>query len=320
MKKIFGLTILLVAAAACSTGPATNTPSANTNSATAAKSPPTAVAEADITAKEKATWEALKKKDFEGFGEMLASDYLEVGGEGVFDKEGIIKNVKDMTVTDVTFSDWKFLPVDKDTALLTYQVTIKGTAANREIPPGPYRAGSAWQNRDGKWVVVYYQETLAAKPPSGTPPPPPAKAASPAASASPAAASTPGVPGPDPVANEKLVWDALKSKHYDQFAALLAPDSIEVEPDGVYDKSASVKGVSSVDLSKAQLSEWKTVKLDNDAVLVTYLVTDAVMKPSKQRHSTVWINRDGKWLALYHHGTNVEAMPPPPPAKTKATK
>src|SRR5262245_20381820 len=97
MKKILALTILLVAAAACSTGPATNQPAANTNSATAtaAKSPPT-VSEADITAKEKATWEAIKKKDYDGFGEMLASDYLEVGGEGVFDKKGIIGTVKDL--------------------------------------------------------------------------------------------------------------------------------------------------------------------------------------------------------------------------------
>jgi|SRR5215813_1556664 len=320
MKKILGLTILLTLAASCTNGPATNTSTANVNNAAAAKSPPS-VTEADITAREKATWEALKKKDYPGFGELLANDYLEVGGEGVYDKQGIINNVKDLTLSDVTFSDWKMIPVDKDTALLTYQVTIKGANKNQEIPPGPYRAGAVWQNRDGKWVVVYYQETLAAAPPTGAAQPsPPAKSAAPAASAKPAAASTPAVTGPDPEANEKMVWDALKSKNYDQFASYLAPESIEVEPDGVFDKSGSVKGVSSVDLSKAQLSEWKSLKIDPDAAVVTYLVTQLGSKSPKERHSTVWINRDGKWLALYHQGTKVEGMAPAPSPKSGAPK
>src|SRR6266496_4253846 len=51
-----------------------------------------------------------------------------------------------------------------------------------------------------------------------------------------------------------------ENKNYDLFGSYLASDSIEVEPDGVYDKSGSVKGVAMFDFSKAELSEWKTVK------------------------------------------------------------
>ena len=118
--------------------------------------------------------------------------------------------------------------------------------------------------------------------------------------------------GPDPIANEKLVWDALKSKNYDAFAAYLAPNSMEIEADGVFDKSGSVKGVSMFDSSKAELSDWKTVKFDNDASLVTYTVKIPGMNPDQERHSTVWANRDGKWLALFHQGTPVAK---PEPAK-----
>ena len=177
MKKIITLAVFVVAAAACSAPPpATNAPASNANSATAKASP--AVSEADATAREKATWEAIKTKDYDGFANMLASNYLEVGGDGVFDKAGIIKNVKELTLSDATFSDWKMLPIDKDTVLLTYQVTLKGTVKNQEIPPGPYRAGAVWQNRDGKWAAVYYQETLAQAAPADVPPPSPAAAAS----------------------------------------------------------------------------------------------------------------------------------------------
>ena len=118
--------------------------------------------------------------------------------------------------------------------------------------------------------------------------------------------------GPDPVANEKLVWDALKSKNYDAFAAYLAPNAMEIEAGGVFDKSGSVKGVSMFDASKAELSDWKTVKFDNDASLVTYVVKTPGMNPDQARHSTVWANRDGKWLAMFHQGTPVAK---PEPAK-----
>ena len=244
---------------------------------------------------------------------MLASDYIEVGGDGVFDKPGIVAYLKDLTITDVTFSNWKMLTIDKDAIILIYNATIKGTYKKDAIPPGPYRVGSAWVNRDGKWLALYYQETLAS-----TAPPSSAPSGSPAAKAgtSPTTAAA-AVTGPDPMANEKLVWDAIKSKNYDQFAALLAPDSIEVEPDGVHDKAASVKGVSMVDLSKAQLSDWKSVKVDNDAALVSYMVTIPGNKPPKERHSTIWAKRDGKWLAVYHQGTPLG--PPPPPPKAAAS-
>lgn len=299
MKKYLALAtfLMIVAAAACSKEPVANAPATNANTATAKTSPP--LSEADATAREKATWENIKKKDLDGFASMLATDYLEIGGDGMFDKEGIVANLKDLNLEDATFSDWKYLPIDKDAVILTYDVTLKGTYRKQTVPPGPYHAGSVWVNKDGKWVTAYYQETLAAKPPATKSAPP---AASPAASRS-AAGSTSTPTGPDPIANEKLVWDAIKNKNYDQFGAFLAADSIEVDGDGTHDKTGSIKGVSSVDLSKTELSEWKSTKFDADAALVTYIVTMPGPKPGKQRHSTIWVNRDGKWQALYHQST-----------------
>jgi len=63
-----------------------------------------------------------------------------------------------------------------------------------------------------------------------------------------------------------------------------------------------------MDMSKADLSDWKTLKFDNDASLVTYKVKTPGMKPDTEYHSTIWINRDGKWQALFHMGTP-EAAP-----------
>jgi hypothetical protein len=257
-----------------------------------------APSEADMIAKEKAAWDTLKKKDYDAFGNILASDYIEVTDEGVFDKPGIIADVKSFDLTDATFSDWKMIPIDNDAVILTYQTTLKATYKGEAVPPGPYRSAAAWVNRDGKWLGFYYQQT----PIKPMPPAPPA-ATKPEKTASPAA--KPGEAGPDPIANEKIVWNLFKSRNYEAFAALLDSAFVELETTAAYDKAGAVKGVSEFDASQFELTEWKSAKLDNDAALVTYLVKPTDPKMDQERHTSIWANRGGKWLALLHVGTPV---------------
>ena len=128
------------------------------------------------------------------------------------------------------------------------------------------------------------------------------------------AAATTAVSEADHIAREKQVWEMLKKKDYDGFASMLADDQVEVSSSGVNDKAGTVAGVKNGDFSTASLSDFKVVKLDDDAVLVTYLVksTEAGSNPGGYRESTVWVNRGGKWLAVFHQGTAVGAPTPQP--------
>src|ERR1700738_2609170 len=168
MKKILALLCLLVVAAACGNQPSTNTGTAPNGNTAAPKS--AAPSEADMIAKEKAAWDTIKKKDYDAFGNLLASDYIEVTDQKVFDKAGILADIKDFNLTDATFSDWKMLPIDNDAVILTYQTTLKATYKGADVPPGPYRSAAAWVNRDGKWQGFFYQQTLIKTMPP-TPPP-----------------------------------------------------------------------------------------------------------------------------------------------------
>src|SRR6266851_3859469 len=197
MKKILALVSILsflIFAAACSNQPTTNT-GANSN-ANMSMSKTAAPSEADIIAKEKAAWDTIKKKDYDAFGNMLASDYTEVEDNGVFDKAGIIADVKDFNLADATFSDWKMLPIDNAAVILTYQTTLKATYKGEAVPPGPYRSAAVWVNRDGKWLGFYYQQT-----PVKTAPPPPAASPNKTEKTAASPAATPAQTGPDPIAN-----------------------------------------------------------------------------------------------------------------------
>ena len=310
MKKILVLVSLLIAAAACSTtSPGNKDVSTNANSANANKGTETKsiamVSESDIIAKEKASWDAIQKKDWDGFGKMLASDYIEVLDDGVHDKASSLTAIKDFDLSDVTFTDWKMLTIDKDAVIITYTATAKAKFKGQDVPPGPYREASVYVNRNGEWVTVFYQETLAR-----TPPPEPSPAASQPSKQPPSPMAGPGQTGADVTANEKLVWDALKTQNFDAFGSYLTNDFVNIEPDGFHNKESTLKGVSMADFSKAQVSDWKTVKFDEDATLVSYTLTMPGMKPEKEYHSTIWINRDNKWQALFHQGTTAAAAKP----------
>jgi hypothetical protein len=318
MKKILGIVSLLMVVAACSYQPATNH-NMGSNENTASKSAPLPVSEADIIAKEKAAWDTLKKKDYDAFGKLLASDYIEISDGGVFDKAGIIADVKDFDLADVTFADWKMLPIDNDAVIITYTTTVKGTYKGEPVPSGPYRSAGAWVDRNGNWQAIYFQQTRITPPPPPPPPPaqppPPAKSGQPAKTAA-SPAAKPAETGPDPIANEKIVWDAFLSKNYDAFAALLAPEFFELESYAVFDKAGAVKGVTEFDAAKFELSDWKALTIDGDASLVTYLVKPTDPKWTPERHSSIWVNRNGKWLALFHMGTPVAKPAAKPAAKS----
>ncbi len=318
MKKILVLVSMLIVAAACA-APPTNQPALDTNRNTnlAADTSSPAMTEADAIAKEKMSWELIQQKNYAAFADMLADDHVEVLSDGVHDKAGSIAGVKEFEPSEVNLSDWKFLPIDKDGFVVAYNCASKGKFRGTPFPLTSMRCSSAWVRRNNKWLAIFHQECPVKK----MAPQPAAKDTAKAA-ASPAASPVTATPGPDPIANEKLVWDLFKSKNYDAFAALLAPEFLEVEPDDYHDKAGSIKGVSMFDASKAQLSDFKAKNLSENVSLVTYMIKDPVFSPKGERASTIWVNRGGKWMALFHHGgTEVDqaaAASSPKPAASPA--
>jgi hypothetical protein len=313
---------LLLAATACTTTTENANTGANTNAnanaaatATPAAAGPT---QADIESKERAVWDALKSKNWDAFAGMLADDFIIVGQEGVQTKAQAVETIRKYDMTEYSFADIKFVKVDADLAIISYTATEKSTYDGHPMPSKPSRASSAWVNKGGKWLVAYHQETEVGEMPqqpggansntaansnsnsnanANTNANSSAANANANTSASPAAAEA-----ANPIDKEKKVWEELKAKDYTAFATDLADEMIEVEPEGVYTKADSVKGVQMMDASKYTLSDWKETKIDADASVVTYHVKSADGK-EEGYHSTVWAKRGDRWWAFLHQGS-----------------
>lgn len=309
MKKVFVLAALLVAASACAPAENVNTASPNANAAAtpAATATPAQVTQADIEAKERQLWDAIKAKNWDAFGALLSDDFTFVRAEGIYDKAKSIESLKKFELTEYTFSDVKFVKVDEDNAVLVYNSTEKSTYDGKPTPDKSLRNASAWLNRGGKWVNVYHQESYAESMPMPSPSASPSanKGANSNANAS---ASPSASPAPATATDaEKAVWEAIKRRDGDAFSAFISSSAIEVEPEGVYDREGSAKAITMFDASKSTLSDFKETKLDADTTLLTYMVEGPGPggKKEQMRHSTIWNNRGGRWQAFFHMGTIV---------------
>ncbi len=311
MKRAITLAALLLASSSCTTAENTSTTNANAAATPAATPTPAVVSQADIEAKERQTWDAIKSKSWDTFAGMLADDFVNVSRDGMSNKADMLEGIKKLDITEYTFSDIKFLKVDSDLAVITCTVMEKSAYDGKPTSGKPTRSTSAWVNRGGKWLIAYHQETEAAEMPAGMPTP--GAAASPVASPTATASASPSAsPSAATTATdmEKQLWEAIKSKNYDAFASSLASDALEVEPDKVYTKSEMVEAVKQFDAAKFTQSDFKEMRLDEDATLVTYTLTGSLNgKAITEHHSSIWASRDGQWKAFFHQGTPHEAPP-----------
>lgn len=317
---------LLLLCAACTTVPPTNTANtanaANTNAANAnasAANPAAATTTAaswtddDVINDERQTWDAIKRKDSAALAAALADEFIDVTATGIENKAQTLDLLKTFDLADVTLSDFKMVRLGKSAAAVTYTLRLRGSIGGRPVPDdaSSARASTAKVWRGGRWLAVYHQSS----PVEAAPPPPPsAAAAQPAATtaASPAAAAAEATD--NVLANEEAVWDALRRKDWDAFAAFVADDQIEVGPSGVHDKAATLGLVKRFDFSNVKINELRAMGIGagDEAKLVTYVVigTAPDKTPIHERAATIWALRDGRWRAVFHQSTPVRDTGP----------
>jgi predicted small secreted protein len=318
MKRRLALAALLLAASACTaTTENTNTGAGNTNANTnansnAAASPtPAGVSQSDLEAKERAAYDAIKAKNWDAFGAMLAEEFVAVSEEGVEARAAMLEGMKKYELAEYTLSDFRMVRADADLAVITYTFNGKSTYDGKASPGKPERVSTAWVNRGGKWLAAYHQETdIAEAPAQGGGANTNSAGANTNANTnanSNANANTSGATPPAPASAteaETAVWEAIKRRDYTTFGNFLTPEALEVEPDKVYTKADSLEAIKMFDASKFTQSDFKETKLDADATLVTYTVSGPMMgKTVTEYHGTIWLNRGGQWRAAFHQGT-----------------
>jgi hypothetical protein len=114
--------------------------------------------EQQVIAKEREGLEALKTGDLDRFGKLTGDDAIFVDAAGPASKAQVLTNVAGFKLTDYTMEDVKFLPISKNTGLVSYKTTEKGVSHGKEFTAKVY-VSSVWAERGHNWVCLFSQET-----------------------------------------------------------------------------------------------------------------------------------------------------------------
>jgi hypothetical protein len=129
------------------------------------------------------------------------------------------------------------------------------------------------------------------------------------------------------VASERAINDAFAKGDVKAFhAGNVAPDALSIDPTGLtrvngpdFDKMLMTAKIPTWNIDGSQF-QW----IGDTTVVHIYRWTGKGTVDGQAIHSptwasTVWTNRGGKWLAVFHQETDaLPPPPPPPPAKPAA--
>jgi hypothetical protein len=116
-------------------------------------------------------------------------------------------------------------------------------------------------------------------------------------------------------ANEKSLWEAIKSGDMKTFSANLSDETMDIDVSGmVYNKQQLVENLSKLKMTEYTLSDFQLFSLDKDAAVLSYTsnstaTMDGKTMTMKTRHSTTYVNHGGKWMPKFHTETPIMEKP-----------
>jgi len=116
--------------------------------------------ETTLEAKVKVEWEAIKNKDKNTYGDLLADDYegVEVDNRGERTRTQAINELADGNIYRYTLWGLKMIPLGPDAAFLIYEVTME-FPAKAAVRYSRVYISELWVKRAGQWKELHYQET-----------------------------------------------------------------------------------------------------------------------------------------------------------------
>ena len=113
-----------------------------------------------IMAAEKDAWQNIKDKKFDLFQKMLATDFRGVYASGINKADKELTSVRTLDFKSFALGEMDVVFIDKDAAMVTYQVTIQGTEGGKDIS-GKANAASIWKKDGNDWRVVFHTDVKA---------------------------------------------------------------------------------------------------------------------------------------------------------------
>lgn len=102
---------------------------------------------------ERVFWKNVAARNWIEIDHALASNYTGVTGAGNLDRAAALDQYRQWQLKDYSIGDLK-TELNGTTVVVTYTITLNGTAAAQPLPSTPQRMMSVWQQEKLGWVVI----------------------------------------------------------------------------------------------------------------------------------------------------------------------
>ena len=108
-----------------------------------------------------------------------------------------------------------------------------------------------------------------------------------------------------PLQRETAVWQAVKAKRMDAFAASMSPDFVGVYSEGTHDRARELEVVRIQSLRSFAIHNFRARMVDRNSMLMTYSADvrgtyRGASFSGRYWNTSLWHRRAGKWLTVYH--------------------
>ena len=106
-------------------------------------------------------------------------------------------------------------------------------------------------------------------------------------------------------------WEAYKNKQESAFRALLSSDYRSVYAGGMNTADGEIVDATATELRDYSLANVKVIFPSADVAVITYKITTQATSDGQDASGTynsgsVWIQKDGKWLCIFHTGIKAQ--------------
>ncbi len=115
---------------------------------------------AELTALERASWEATLKDDKEFFRTYMAPEFKGFFADGtVAGREEFIRNMDDFHLVKYSMGEVSMLRINENAVMVLYRAGFEGLHKGKPLAQSGVESSSLYVRRDGKWLEIFYQET-----------------------------------------------------------------------------------------------------------------------------------------------------------------
>jgi hypothetical protein len=102
---------------------------------------------------ERVFWKHVQAANWKEVERALASNYIATTPSGSLDREATLAQYRQWQLKDYSLGDLK-TELNGSTIVVTYTITLNGTAGSQPLPSAPQHMMTVWQQQKAAWVAI----------------------------------------------------------------------------------------------------------------------------------------------------------------------